>query len=355
MSQTAFDVDTTKPALVTGATGYVAGWLVKELLAAGVTVHAAVRDPSNTAKVAHLTQIAEASLGTLKLFAADLLQEGSYAETMAGCGVVFHTASPFTTNVKDPQTELIDPAVKGTRNVLETANATASVTRVVLSRSCAAIYSDAADCAAAPDGVLTEAVWNDTASLDHQPYSLSKTLAEKAAWDIAQAQDKWKLVVVNPSLVVGPSLQKSPTSESFALVKMLTGGSMKMGAPRFGFGAVDVRDLAQAHLAAAYIPQAEGRNIISAHNTDFLQLAEVLAARYGAAYPLPKRAMPKWLVWLAGPSQGISRKTVSRNVNVPWRADNSKGIRELGMTYRPLAESMEDMLEKMAADGAFAG
>ncbi|TCL00392.1 dihydroflavonol-4-reductase [Shimia isoporae] len=353
MSGTEFKVDTSKPVLVTGATGYVAGWIVKDLLEAGVTVHAAVRDPSNSGKTAHLTEIADASAGTLKLFAADLLETGSYAQAMDGCGVVFHTASPFTTSVKDPQKELIDPAVEGTRNVLETARATPSVSRVVLTSSCAAIYTDAADCRDAPNGVLTEDVWNTTASLEHQPYSLSKTLAEQAAWEIAGAQDQWKLVVVNPSLVVGPSLQKSPTSESFALVKMLAGGSMKMGAPRFGIGAVDVRDLAQAHLAAAYVEDAEGRHIVSAHNTDFLSMAEALEGRFGADYPLPKRAMPKWLVWLAGPSQGISRKTVTRNVNVAWKADNTKGKLALGLSYRPLKESMEDMMAKMVADGAF--
>lgn len=353
MPQVPFSVDTNKPVMVTGATGYVAGWIVKGLLEAGATVHAPVRDPNNVDKVAHLTAIAEKASGTLKLFKADLLQPGSYAEAMTGCGVVFHTASPFTTTVIDPQKELIDPAVQGTRNVLEEANKTESVSRVVLTSSCAAIYTDAIDTVNAPGGVITEEIWNSTASLDHQPYSLSKTLAERAAWEIADAQDRWKLLVINPSLVIGPSLKKSPTSESFNIVQMLAGGAMKMGAPKIGIGLVDVRDLTQAHLAAGFLPEAHGRNIISAHNSDFLAMAEALQEDFGDDYALPKRAMPKWLVWLAGPSQGISRKFVKRNVNVPWRADNSKGERELGVSYRPLKESMVDMMSKMIADGAF--
>lgn len=351
MSVQDFTIDTTKPVLVTGATGYVAGWIVKGLLEAGATVHAAVRDPQNAAKVMHLTEVAEAASGSLKLFKADLLEPGSYSAAMAGCGVVFHTASPFTTSVGDPQKELIDPAVNGTRNVLETANDTDSVTRVVLTSSCAAIYTDAIDTVNAPGGQITEEIWNTTASLEHQPYSLSKTLAEKAAWEIADKQDSWKLVVVNPSLVIGPSLQKSPTSESFNILKMLAGGAMKMGAPRIGIGLVDVRDLARAHLAAGFVPEAHGRNIISGHNADFLMMAYALQAEFGDDYALPKRAMPKWLVWLAGPSQGISRKFVTRNVNVPWKADNAKGVKELGVSYRPLKESMVDMMRKMIADG----
>jgi nucleoside-diphosphate-sugar epimerase len=225
-------IDTTSPVMVTGATGYVAGWIVKGLLDAGLTVHAPVRNPQNLGKVQHLLKMAENSPGTLKLFKADLLDEGSYAEAMQGCATVFHTASPFTVNVKDPQTQLIDPAVKGTRNVLAEASRTDSVKRVVLTSSCAAIYTDAIDCATAPNGTLTEDIWNTTASLDYQPYSYSKLLAEKAAWEVANAQSQWDLVVVNPSLVIGPATNQAPTSESFNIVRQIGDGTMKAGAPR---------------------------------------------------------------------------------------------------------------------------
>ena len=174
--------ETSAPVLVTGATGFVAGWLVKRLLEEGFTVHAPVRDPASQTKVGHLTALAETLPGALKLFKADLLTPGSYSEAMAGCGVVFHTASPFTSKITDPQRDLVDPALKGTQNVLTSANETASVTRVVLTSSCAAIYGDTRDVAKAPNATLTEAQWNETSSLDHQAYSYSKTVAERAAW-----------------------------------------------------------------------------------------------------------------------------------------------------------------------------
>ena len=88
-------IDKSKPVLVTGATGYVAGWLVKKLLDEGLTVHAAVRNPDNEAKLAHLNAIAAQSSGSIKYFKSDLMQAGSYAEAMAGCELVFHTASHF--------------------------------------------------------------------------------------------------------------------------------------------------------------------------------------------------------------------------------------------------------------------
>ncbi|MCP9480379.1 NAD-dependent epimerase/dehydratase family protein [Shimia sp. CNT1-13L.2] len=346
-------IDTTSPVMVTGATGYVAGWIVKGLLDAGLTVHAPVRNPQNLGKVQHLLKMAENSPGTLRLFKADLLDEGSYAEAMQGCAIVFHTASPFSVNVKDPQTQLIDPAVKGTRNVLAEASRTDSVKRVVLTSSCAAIYTDAIDCATAPNGTLTEDIWNTTASLEYQPYSYSKLLAEKAAWEVANDQSQWDLVVVNPSLVIGPATNQSPTSESFNIVRQIGDGTMKAGAPRAGIGLVDVRDLAQAHIAAAFTPEAEGRHIISGHNSNLLEMGLALQSKYGDLYPLPKKALPKWLVWLVGPLSGIPRKFVSNNVNVEWRADNSKGKRTLGVTYRPLRESMEDMFTQMVDNGVF--
>jgi len=347
-------VSTNAPVLVTGATGYVAGWLVKELLEAGVTVHAAVRDPDAADKLAHLTAVAETAPGSIRFFKTNLLRPGSYEDAMRGCSVVFHTASPFTVTVKDPQKELIDPAVMGTRSVLETAATTSSVRRVVVTSSCAAIYTDAIDCEKAPGGVLTEDIWNTTASRAYQPYSYSKTLAEREAWKIAGRQNRFKLVTVNPSLVIGPALAKKPTSESFNIVRQMGDGTMRQGAPKLGIGVVDVRDLAQAHVAAGFGEHAEGRHIVSGHNTNLLELGKALIEKYGDRYPVPRKSLPKWAVWLAGPIvSGIPRKFVTNNVDVKWRADNSKSKRVLGVTYRPIRDSMEDMFQQMIDAGAF--
>jgi dihydroflavonol-4-reductase len=350
------DIDRSKPVMITGATGYVAGWIVKRLLEEGLTVHAPVRDPDSPDKLKYLDELAEASAGEIRYFKADLLEEGSYAEAMAGCSVVFHTASPFRIRVRDPQRELVDPARLGTRNVLEEANRTPSVRRVVLTSSCAAIYGDNADLAKTPNGVFTEDIWNTSSSLEHQPYSYSKTVAEREAWRIHDAQDRWDLVVINPSLVIGPGINPYATSESFKLIRQLGDGTLKTGVPRIGFGVVDVRDLAEAHLKGAFTPAAKGRYITSAHNSDFYELATVLADRYGDDYPIPRRTLPKWLVWLVGPlmDKATSRRMIARNVDLPWRADNSKGVRELGLSYRPLAESMNDFFQQMIDSGYLA-
>jgi nucleoside-diphosphate-sugar epimerase len=341
-------IDKSKPVMVTGANGYVASWLVKRLLDDGLTVHAAVRNPDNEKKISHLKDAAAKSKGTIRFFAADLLKEGSYQSAMEGCELVFHTASPFSTDVKDPQKELIEPAVKGTANVLHTANEVESVKRVVVTSSCAAIYTDAIDTINAPEGKLTEDVWNTTASLDYQPYSYSKTLAEKKAWEINENQDRWDLVTINMSLVLGPALNPgNTTSESMNILKMLGGGEMKMGAPKIGIGLVDIRDVAEAHFRAGFTPEAKGRYITSAHETNFLEMGTVLLPKYGDRFPLPKKALPKWLLMIVGPltNKLFTWKYIRNNVNIPWRADNSKIKKELGMTFRPMKETMEDSFQ----------
>ncbi len=343
-------IDKTKPVLVTGATGYVASWLVKRLLDDGLTVHAAVRNPDKKEKIAHLDALAEKSSGTIKYFKTDLLEPGSYADAMKDCALVFHTASPFTTNVEDPQKDLIDPAVKGTENVLETAGKTPSVTRVVVTSSCAAIYTDAIDTVNAPNGVLTEEIWNTTSSLEYQPYSYSKTLAEKKAWEMAEAQEQWDLVTINPSLVMGPPLNpQATTSESFNILMQLGDGTMKMGAPKMGIGLVDVRDVAEAHFKAAFTPEAHGRYITSANNTNFYEMGKALLPKFGDRHPLPKKPFPKWLLMLVGPmtNKYFTRKLIRNNVNVPWRADNSKIKKELGIHFRPIKETMEESFQTL--------
>lgn len=348
-------VDSSKPMMVTGATGYVAGSVIELLLEKGLTVHAAVRDSQNTEKLKYLNMLAEKLPGSIVYFESDLLKEGSYDEAMKGCSVVFHTASPFTLHPSDPQLDLVDPALLGTQNVLDAVNRTESVQRVVLTSSVAAIFCDNTDLEKTEQGCFTEANWNTGASLDHSPYFFSKVLAEKKAWSIADAQDRWDLVTINPSLVIGPGINPYATSESFDIVKQMGDGTLKSGIPKMGLGAVDVRDVATAHVKAAFTPTAKGRYIVSGYNTNMLELAQLLLPKYGNDFPIPKKSLPKWVVWLLGPlmDKSVTRKIISRNVNKPFKADNSKGIKELGLTYRPLAESMNAFFQQMVDAGYF--
>jgi len=346
------EIDKSKPVLVTGGTGYVASWIIKLLLEQGSVVNTTVRDPSNIQKVGHLTALAEACGGQLKLFKSDLLDSGSFNEAMRDCELVIHTASPFfVTGIKDPQQDLIRPAMEGTRNVLESVNKTPTVKRVVLTSSVAAVYGDNADIALAPGGVFTETEWNVTSSSAHQPYAYSKTVAEKEAWDIANEQSRWDLLTINPGWILGPSVSKRKDSLSINTMIQLGDGTFKAGVPELHNGIVDVRDVASAHIKAAYTPQASGRHIVVSAEATLLDIANVLRKHFGDGYPFPKRQVPKFVFWLIAPMMGYTRQFVSRNVGIPIRFDNAYSKTDLRMTYIAIEQTVKEHFQQILDDG----
>ncbi len=226
------NLNTSAPILVTGATGYIASWVIKNLLEQGHTVHATVRDLNKTLSFQHLTEIAEKGTGNLQLFQANLLEEGAFDVAMQGCEIVLHMASPFVvTNYKDAIRDIIEPAVIGTENVLNSVNRTTSVKRVVVTSSIAATYGDAIDILTTTNNCFDENHWNTSSSLEHQPYSYSKVAAERKAWEMAQAQTRWDLVCINPALVLGPSLTKNTQSGSVEVLLQFANGMTLAGVP----------------------------------------------------------------------------------------------------------------------------
>jgi len=288
--------------------------------------------------------------GTLESWKADLLALGSFDDAVAGAGVVIHTASPFVIGVpKDPYRDLINPAVEGTRNVLGAVDKSDSVHKVVLTSSVAAVYADAKDLEAVPGGVFTEKDWNTTSSADHLPYSYSKTLAEKAAWEMKEAQTRWRLAVINPGFVLGPSKTARTDSESIKLITDMLKGRFKIGAPAFWFGVVDVRDVAKAHVEAAVRSDAEGRHILVNRSLTFLDMGKILRERIGGKYPFPKSTVPTFLLYLVGPFEGLTWRQIRNNAGYPVRFDNTRSRERLGIEYRPVEDTLAEHAEQLIA------
>lgn len=341
------EINSSKPILVTGGSGYMALWIIKLLLKEGWYVKTTVRNKSNEKKIVHLLKMREEYPGMLELFDADLLQSGSFENAMKGSELVIHNASPFKMwKIKDPQKELVTPALEGTRNVLYSANKTQSVKRIVLTSSIAAIYGDAIDLKTSPNKIFTENDWNTTSSLNHLPYHFSKTVAEKEAWKIEKEQKQWDLVVVNPGLVLGPSLTNRIDSFSIDFMLSLINGKYKSGVPDLYFGLVDVRDVAKAHILAGTNSSASGRHILVADTLRFLEIANILKKKYGK-FPLPKNNPPKPILYIVGPLQGLSWKYIKLNVGIPLKFDNSYSIKDLGIEYTPIEKTLNDHVEQI--------
>jgi len=345
-------IDQSKPVLVTGGSGYIASWIVKYLLEQGMAVRATVRDANQRQKVRHLTQMGAQFPGKLELITADLLDPGAFDRAAQGCELVLHTASPWLiSGYKDAANAFIKPALEGTRNVLKAVNGSQTVKRVVLTSSVAAICGDAADFVAGGKPALTEADWNTTSSETHQPYSYSKTIAEKDAWRICKRQQRWDLVAINPSMVFGPSLTTGTISGSVSLMKQFGDGTARFGVPDLSLGMVDVRDVAQAHLNAGFTAEASGRHILSAGEMNLLEIGRILEDHFGSKFPFPKRVSPKFIIWLTAPLFGLTRPFVSKNIGYRIRYDNTCGKTRLGMTYRPKNETIIAHFQQLIDDG----
>jgi nucleoside-diphosphate-sugar epimerase len=255
--------------------------------------------------------------------------------------------------IKDPQKQLVDPAVEGTRNVLYSAGDTPSVRRVVFTSSAVAIYSEAREILDQPHGAFDEQHWNLISDLHYDPYGYSKTLAEKEAWIIANQQRQWDLICINPTFLFGPTLSGRGDNVSVSTIRQLMNGELRLGAPQLYFGVADVRDAAQAHLLAAFTPEANGRYLICAETMSILDIAAVmrtstsLGNRFGEDFKLHKRPLSNWLLYLIGPWVGFSRRFLRGNLGYAPQFDVSRSIEELGLSYHPVEETMVDMVESL--------
>jgi nucleoside-diphosphate-sugar epimerase len=216
----------------------------------------------------------------------------------------------------------------------------------------AAVYGDACE-VAAKGGRLDESHWNESSSVSHNPYSYSKTVAEREAWKLVESATHWDLVTINPSFVLGPSLTPRKDSTSIDTILSMMDGRYRSGLPYMGMAVVDVREVARAHLEALIRPEASGRHIVSAHDTDLHQVSQVLGRVTEGRYrrKLPLWRLPKAAIYLIGPLEGFSWSYTSRNIGHPVQIDNRKAREELGINFRPLEESLRDQVAQIESMG----
>jgi len=338
---------TDKTIMVTGGTGYIGSWIVKKVLEKGYAVRLTVRDKNKPEKFAHLQQIADTSQGTLAVYEANLLEPGSFDEAASGSHGIIHVASPFTLRFKDAVKELIEPAVKGTQNVLSAASKSGTVKRVVLTSSVAAVHGDNIDMREKGLEMFTEEHFNDSSSETHQPYSYSKVMAEREAWKIYESQNQWRLVVINPSFVMGPTLTPSTNSGSIQFMQDMLKGKFLMGAPHLEFGYVDVRDVATAHMLGFEKEDAEGRHILAERVMKIMALAHIIKTLYPGQFKLPLMQAPKFMLYMVGWMFGLSRRFIQKNVGHSIRLNNEKSMKQLGLTYTPIETTIRDMIDQM--------
>jgi dihydroflavonol-4-reductase len=333
--------------LVSGGSGYIAGFLIRQLVAEGWTVHTTVRSMAKEAAVRELLAVDNSRL---KFFAADLNADAGWAEAVAGCSHVAHVASPLPSGVPKDASELIVPARDGALRALRAAHA-AGVQRFVMTSSVAAIAYGRGR------GVhhFTEADWTDLSRPGISAYIQSKTIAERAARDWVAAQGAgMDFCTINPSVVLGPVWSRD-YSASVVVVKKLLDGSLG-ACPDIGFGVVDVRDVADLHVRALTAPNMAGeRFIASGRFMKLREMADVLRAGLGAGSGQPAsrvttRNVPDWLVRVVARFNPVARAVVGELGSVRNQdASHAKAV--LGWATRPVEDSILDSARALVALG----
>lgn len=331
--------------LVTGASGYIAGFVIRQLVAEGWAVRGTVRNPAKADAVRAALGLSPAQL---ELVAADLDADAGWADAVAGCTYVQHIASPIPAGAPRNDDELVRPARDGALRVLAAAR-NAGVRRVVMTSSTAAIcYGMNGN-----SGTFTEADWTDPTHPDTYPYVRSKVIAERAARDfIATEGGAMEFVTINPGAVIGPVLSND-FSPSLEIVAKLMNGALP-GLPRFGFPLVDVRDIADAHLKAMTLDlqgKPTERFLCAGPFYWMKDIAAVLRDRLGdRARRVPARGLPDLL--LRG--VGLFDKEVGMVLPELGRArhcDIRHARDVLGWTPRDTDQSIVDTAESLVAHG----
>lgn len=330
-----------KTVLVTGGSGFLGGWCVAELLRRGHQVRTTVRHLDREARV-RAAVVSQINPGDrLTVLAADLTRDEGWEQAVAGCDYVLHVASPFPpVQPKDPD-ELIVPAREGTLRVLR-ASLDAGVERVVVTSSVAAIVGGSRP----PSAVLTEEDWSDPDNTALTPYARSKTIAERAAWDLVRERgESQRLATVNPAAILGPVLGDA-RSFSLQLIERLLNGMP--GIPRIGYGIVDVRDVADLHLRAMTTPEAGGQRFIATESFLWMnEVAAILRDRLGdAAAKVPTRSIPDLLVRAMGLFDPSVRSVVGQ-LGKKTELSNEKARTLLGWSPRPAEATVVDCAQSL--------
>jgi nucleoside-diphosphate-sugar epimerase len=311
--------------LVTGGSGYLGTQLIAALLRDGREVRATVRSLDGESVVRAAVRHGEADDAGLEVVAADLSSDDGWPAALEGVEEVHHVASPIPSTQPEDPDELIAPARDGTVRVLRAAR-DAGARRVVLTSSFAAVgYSPKAD------RDFTEADWTDPDTPGLPPYPRSKAIAERAAWDFMETEGgDTELVVVNPTFIAGPSLLSGLRS-TLSFFKAISEGTMAV-LPRQRFGIVDVRDVAEGHMAAMATTAAAGKRYLllaDGPTLTWVGLAQTIRDHLGPA------------------GAHVTTDVAPGEDPSPLTIHNDRAKRELGWRPRPAETTIVDTVESL--------
>jgi dihydroflavonol-4-reductase len=330
--------------LVTGGTGFIAGWTIVKLIEQGYRVRTTVRDLGRETALRAAVASQTGGNDRLSFAVADLTRDAGWDAAVSGCDHVLHIASPLGRDAPRDRNALVEPARGGTLRVLKAAVG-AGIDRVVMTSAAAtARQRDSST-------VSNEKIWADSEDPLLDPYRRSKILAERAAWDfMANAGGKTTLTTILPGGVFGPLLPGGTPGSVWVVRNMLAGNPPRL--INLGLSVVDVRDLASAHVAALTAPQAPGeRFLCTGHFLWMAEIARILRDGLGAdGARVPIKVLPDYLVHVLAlfmPQLRMFRHDIGQRRD----SDDSKAHAMLGFHSRLPAETLIDCARSLLEAG----
>jgi len=322
--------------LVTGIDGFIGKHVALRLLRDGYAVRGTVMDLDRAETVRRALSAHGADLARLEFEQADLTRDDGWADLVSDCVYVVHIASPFPVLLPKDREALVPVARDGALRVVEAALA-ADVRRVVVTSSLVAMMYR-------PDrpaeAIIGEHDWTDPEWTLLNAYMVSKTRAERAVWQHAEARGAAdRVVTIAPALVLGPALDDE-IGTSLGIVKMIVTGENPAHPPT-SHPVVDVRDVADLHVAAMTAPDVGGRRLIASADTlSVPQMADILReALPEHADTIKARVLPDFMVkLLALMVPGL--RSLLPDLGVVARADAVYVTELTGVRFRPAREAV---------------
>lgn len=304
---------------IIGGSGFIGSYTTKKFLEEGYNVKVSVTDIKKSEKYQHLFNLENSdnlNISALKVEDLEILKD-----FISDCEIVIHGGTPFQLDVKDPQTELFDPTIKGTENFLEAIQQAPMIENVVFIASVAAYNTNFPLPAGGkkPQDTFSE---KDTPFMSEEshPYAQAKFLANQTVEKFIKENPKlsFEITSVSPVGVMGKSLSNREDSTSTGLqflfknkiapnpfVQMLYDTNAEMAS-------VDVADVAEAVFKSATTSGLHGKNYLLSSES----------------YPVSDMSLM------------LNHQTPKNKASVIY--ENTLAMNDLGMKFRPVMETLNN-------------
>lgn len=319
-----------KKVLLTGVTGFLGSHTTIQLLNKGFNVIGTLRSKDRISSIRETIGKYSPNINNLTFAEADLSVEEIWLDLTKDVDYVLHIASPFPRELPKHENDLIEPAKRGTLNILKAATLN-SVKRVVMVSALGAItYGKTKE---ELSGVFDEDDWTDESNLkDTTAYYRSKTIAEKAAWDyLDEKESKLEFTTICPAAILGPVIDNDYGTSANIIISLLNGSLPAL--PKIEFDIVDVRSVADLLIKAMEMPQAaNNRYIASAGHYNYKEIAQILKQEYPER-TIPTFLLPDFITKIFSIFQLLLKPVLLENVT--RKIDSSKAGKELH--WQPLS------------------